>query len=427
MEIKLLNRKIVQAALIALCAVLLTTNASANDFWTRDKLSGDWGGLRTKMADHGVEMDFRLTQFYQGVTNGGSDDGNFKYGGKFDSLIRIDGHKLGLWEGFFVSMHTETQYGNSVIKDAGGSTLANTAMLYPEPDRSKTAITGLLVEQALSKNFLLAAGKVNVVDLWAMVYPQMGSGIEGFQNINMLAAALPWLRWVNLSFLGGAALVLTDDGQVRGGLLVFDLNNNTTTTGFSKLFNDGCGLLGMWRFFFDIGQKPGSLLFGAGMATRDYDSLERSDWGFEIGQGAEGEKEDGVWTSAVYYEQVLWQAASNDKKHVKLFGGCSLSDGDPSFGRWGGYASVEGFGLVPERPNDRMGVAGFYNQISSDLKHTLRDLNIADLHDIWGTEIYYNAAITPWMHLTADLQLVDNENRDDSLAVIPGLRAVIDF
>jgi porin len=74
-----------------------------------------------------------------------------------------------------------------------------------------------------------------------------------------------------------------------------------------------------------------------------------------------------------------------------------------------------------------MGVAGFYNQISSDLKHTLRDLNIADLHDIWGTEIYYNAGITPWMHVTADLQLVDNENRDDSLAVIPGLRMVIDF
>jgi hypothetical protein len=31
------------------------------------------------------------------------------------------------------------------------------------------------------------------------------------------------------------------------------------------------------------------------------------------------------------------------------------------------------------------------------------------------------------MHLTADAQLVDNENRDDSMAVILGLRMVIDF
>ena len=272
---KLINLgQIFMAVLFLLCAALPATNAWANDIWTRDKLTGDWGGLRSDLTKHGVQLDFRLTQFYQGVTNGGTDDGNFKYGGKMDYFINIDGHKLGLWEGLFVKIHTETQFGNSIIKDAGGSALANTAMLYPEPDESKTAITGFLVEQALSKNFVLAAGKINVVDLWGMVYPQMGAGVDGFMNTNMLAAALPWLRWVNLAVLGAGGLVLTDDGQVRGGVLVIDLNGNATTSGFSKLFDDGAGLVGVWRFFFDIGQKPGSLLFAAGMAAnREYDSL----------------------------------------------------------------------------------------------------------------------------------------------------------
>jgi porin len=244
----------------------------------------------------------------------------------------------------------------------------------------------------------------------------------------MLAAALPWLRWVNLAVLGAGGLVLTDDGQVRGGVLVFDLNGCATTSGFSKLFDDGAGLLGLWRFFFDIGQKPGSLLFAAGMAAnREYSSLESTDWGFEYAEGLEGEKEDGAWTTAVYYEQILWQEAHNDKRNLRFFTGASLSDGDPSFGRWSGYATIEAMGLICSRPNDRMGVGGFFSQLSSDLKHFDLGLDELDLEDTWGAEVYYNIGVTPWMHLTADAQLVDNENRDDSTAVILGMRLVIDF
>jgi hypothetical protein len=61
------------------------------------------------------------------------------------------------------------------------------------------------------------------------------------------------------------------------------------------------------------------------------------------------------------------------------------------------------------------------------LKHFDLGADVLDLEDIWGAEIYYNVEATPWMHLTADAQLVDNENRDDSMAVILGLRLVIDF
>jgi len=46
---------------------------------------------------------------------------------------------------------------------------------------------------------------------------------------------------------------------------------------------------------------------------------------------------------------------------------------------------------------------------------------------VWGFELYYNIAINKWMHLTPDLQLVKNEHKGDGLAVIPGVRLVIDF
>ena len=49
------------------------------------------------------------------------------------------------------------------------------------------------------------------------------------------------------------------------------------------------------------------------------------------------------------------------------------------------------------------------------------------LEDTWGVEIYYNIAINKWLHLTPDLQLIRSEVKGTDLAIVPGVRAVIDF
>jgi hypothetical protein len=72
-----------------------------------------------------------------------------------------------------------------------------------------------------------------------------------------------------------------------------------------------------------------------------------------------------------------------------------------------------------------MGVGGWWNGLSDNFK----DLASAeiDLHNTWGFELYYNFAINKWLHLSPDLQLVENEREGDDLAVIPGIRLVIDL
>ena len=42
-------------------------------------------------------------------------------------------------------------------------------------------------------------------------------------------------------------------------------------------------------------------------------------------------------------------------------------------------------------------------------------------------ELYYNATITPWFHLTADLQFVQPAVSDNDTAVVLGLRGKIDI
>jgi hypothetical protein len=52
---------------------------------------------------------------------------------------------------------------------------------------------------------------------------------------------------------------------------------------------------------------------------------------------------------------------------------------------------------------------------------------VVDLRDTWGAELYYNAEITPWMHVTGDVQVVSNARESDRTDVILGMRASIKF
>jgi len=73
-----------------------------------------------------------------------------------------------------------------------------------------------------------------------------------------------------------------------------------------------------------------------------------------------------------------------------------------------------------------MGVGYFYDGLNSNFKQ-LVNAALPDIQDVQGVELYYNAAITPWFHLTTDLQVVDNQNVVDDPAIILGLRAKVNL
>ena len=45
---------------------------------------------------------------------------------------------------------------------------------------------------------------------------------------------------------------------------------------------------------------------------------------------------------------------------------------------------------------------------------------------MWGFELDYKISINKWLHLTPDLQFIENEIRGDDLAIVSDVRAVID-
>ena len=395
--------------------------------WNRGKLTGDWMGFRKDAKDHGLDVQFTISQFYQGVVSGGTTT-NSEYGAKMDLRITIDANKmLGTWKGLYASVHVETQWGNGITTDAGAFTTPNAVMLYPTVDSKRTEVTGYLLEQYFGKKLAVFAGKLHALDLWTAFYPKdLGYGLDGFWNLNSMATGFPFLRYINLAMWGGGAWTLTDDGQIQAALLAFDVSSAATTNDITDAFGDGVAGLAIYKFFYDIFDLPGSFLLVAGGSTAKYGSLDPHDFGVVPGEGLTNDEKRGTGTGGFYLRQVLWQAEGDKDRSVWFLGGASVSSGNPSFAKWNVFGTLNSVGVLASRPDDRMGVSFWYTGLANNFK----DLTSAvgeGTRDNYGFEIFYNIQINPWLHLTPDLQIVRSDTKRTNTAIIPGARLVINF
>jgi porin len=80
---------------------------------TKPGLTGDWGGGRTWLNNHGVTILPRVTSFYEGMV-AGTGNKDFEFGGKADVQIIFKAEKWGLWKGLKIVTRTEYNFGKSI-------------------------------------------------------------------------------------------------------------------------------------------------------------------------------------------------------------------------------------------------------------------------------------------------------------------------
>jgi hypothetical protein len=179
------------------------------------------------------------------------------------------------------------------------------------------------------------------------------------------------------------------------------------------------------RFYWKMDDKMGYLMFFGGYSTKEQPSNDKRDFIVIPGEGIESTEEDNPWNIAFYLYQDFWQAEGDPDRKANVMIGGVVGPENPQFAQYQLFANVETYGLMATRPHDRIGLSAWKSWLSDDFKDLVSVET--DLRDLYGFELYYNFEVTPWSHLSADLQLVENEREDDSLAVIPGVRLVIDF
>jgi porin len=383
-------------------------------------LTGDWLGARDALFDAGIDLRTNLSQFYQGVTSGGLRQ-TFPYGLKFDYFGTIEGEKLVGWEGLFVNLHGESRFGQSVNQNVGSLVPANFALEFPKPVGSASALTNVQIEQFLGPDFVVTFGKLNAAD-GVNIHPFLGgNGINRFMNEAFVLSPL-YGRLIPYSTPGAGFSYLRDFDPVFT-FLVLDTSGQPDTSGIGHMFSNGATIFSSLRVPVTPFGLPGHQSFDAGYATGRFSPFSKDD--YIILPEVPAKQRTGSWLVSYGFDQFLVVDPEDPTKGWGIFANISLADQATNPVHWFLNLGVGGESPLPGRSADSFGVGYYYLGISSVLQQTLRP--VSPIGNEQAFELYYNAAITSWFTLTADIQAIDPAQSAARSTFLFGLRAKIDF
>jgi porin len=390
------------------------------DIWSRPALTGNWGGLRTKLADKGVTFSVDTILTYQNIVDGGTDTGG-EYGGSNDYEIYLDFGKMGLMPGAFMRIFGETKFGDFVNGNTGAATAVNTDGLFPEIVGQSTTLTSFVYYQFLSEWFALFLGKLDALDGDANEFAG-ARGKNQFLNQNFVFNPVT-LRTVPYSALGGGALFVLPKEKGTLSITALDPNGVPGKVGFDDAFDGGVVLASQLRLSVKPFGLPGHQLFGGSWSTRDFVSLDQSLRRFileAIVSGVPPSLEEGETSWCFYYnfDQYLYVESEDPSQGIGVFGRFGVADKDTNPVENFYSAGIGGKGIIPGRDNDTFVIGYYYINISN---------KIPLAHEGQGGEIFYNFEVTPWFHVTPNFQIIDPASSAVETNFITGIRFKIDL
>ena len=398
----------------------LAEDAEAEGLWSRDRLTGDWGSLRSEWEEKGVDLHLDVTSVVQGIASGGVEK-DAAVGGSADLFVNLDSEKMGLWPGGFLNLFAEAQFGDSVIQKTGAITASNTDALFPLPDEDKVTLTSVVLTQFFTESIGVFAGKVETLEGDLNEFAG-GRGKDQFLNTNFVFSPITLLS-VPYSALGGGLLYLLPDDKGMISVSALDASGQPDEAGFDDAFGDGVLLSAEGRVEVNFFDRPGHQSLGVTYSTKEFKDL--SDLGRLLlppSVVAVGTK-SGSWSVYYNFDHYLY-VESDGEQGVGVFGRLGWADRDTNPIERFYSIGIGGKGIIPGRDRDSFGVGYYYQEVS----HKISDLvvGLADLADGQGGEIWYSIEATPWMHVTLDFQVIDSTGPAD-VAIVTGLRAKVDF
>ncbi len=399
------------------------------DLTTRQRLTGDWGGVRDKMAKKGVELDANMLLMPGGVITGGKETGA-EFWGNVDYTLNIDTDKLGLWPGGFFKFEGVSSFGNTLYDQVGAIVPNNVASLYPEFDQASSGLMQATFTQFLSHQVGVTMGKINLFEFTPAEF--YGDYRTQFMNtaLNISAA----FAMAPISAYGGGILGLpTPDITLMA--LALDASGTPMENNISKAFENGVtvlsaahfnikpfglvghqGVTGLWsdKTRFSLDQDPENLK--RALLQERYPILGNPGPRLErilnkyfpqlIAPVKPANKKSNTWAVVYSFDQYLWQPDADEKRGIGLFFSFGATDGNPNPVQYSYMMGIGGKGVFSGRTHDSFGIGWARTQFSDQFMPLLRDKLALGLDHEDAIEMYYTAAITPWLNVSPNLQII---------------------
>ena len=433
--------------------------------------TGDWYGVRTKLAEKGLEISGGYTAEVWGNTTGGLKRGAV-YTGLLDFGATLDLDKLVGWNGASVSTTWLWLSGRDASEDLVGNflTISNIAgfntlrMLelwfqqdfFPGEDDSPPGLSIRVGQFTADSEFIISdygALFTNGTFGWpAFLYTNIPAGGPGYPMgaLGVRVAANPW-EWLTVQSAIFEGNVFDQDVNRHG--FRWDLNSNQGYFWLNEL---------QVRWYHSKAAKglPGQAKFGAWFHTADFADPFFDEDGIPLAdEDSSGNPLTHQWNYGFYWilDQMLYRepgkvepAVSGLSKDGKSFAPLKTSvpvEEEPSkqglgwFGRiafgpqdrnFVGFYVESGLvytGAIPTRDEDQVGVGFVYAQLTNGARQTLELEGSRGVGAEMVLEATYQANLTPWMYIKPNAQFVINPGGTQDLgnALVIGGRVSVNF
>jgi len=375
--------------------------------WQSSTLSGDWGGLRTKLSDSGVVLTGVATVDLATVM-GQTPERGFVMPYLVDVSLSIDTHKAGWWEGGQV--YLDFQQGGAIgkpmtmVPDYWGWDA-----VYPFT-QDYTELSQYWYQHSFIDGALrLKLGKIDANVDFAVSYPNLQFINSAAYMPSVVALDLPTFPYQAGGFeILGRPLEWLDAkfGMFDGSTNWYDPSTGTAgpstgSHGVGGFFWDNPGayfLIGELNARWDQVPLPGHLNLGWFQQTGDSAEPGNSRVPSPLGQ----QEVTGAWGLYSSFSQRLWQPeGASSGQGIAAFGQFGWSPPSRNPSQWSIMGGGTWQGLLPSRESDTAGLMVAYAHFSDT-----PTLTPSPGQGEFVVEAFYNIQVTPWLGIQPDLQYI---------------------
>ena len=400
------------------------------DFWHRETMTGDWGGTRSRWKEKGIDLEFKLINFYQGIASGGTND-NSEYTGKFETTWKFDLGKVAGWKYWSSEIKAEWRFSGPALTGTGGINIVNTAGIIPAASGSVVSVTAVNFTRIIPKDlqkgdmYVVSFGRYNLLDLVDEDF-FAGGGTERFMNVAPIGP-LTVLRQVPL-ITNAVTFATVKGGEPRFSFTVMDPNDQSVDPGLDTLFGDGVTFAPGYNIPTKYFGKTAKHSFSGAITTKKYTPFDAIRQVIIPGPPLNPvQPKRGSWSASYTFRQYLVERGRRDG--WGLFSQVSIADKDTSPITRFFNIGLGGNGLIPIRRQDEFGIEYAYTDLSKVLKDNINLITFGrrSLQPEHQVEVFYNLHITPWLRLTGDLQIIRGVRPRVERAIVPGARLEMIF